>query len=236
MRENSEFDSPMRSAAGKLKHGDIHMGEKEIEANAGWWAYQASRLRRAAKGAGSTAANISEYVGATFIAVLSVWHLHVTITFTGEPTIDTGLTSLALAWVLTVFWRFVFGAPYQMQRDLHACWLKARSKAGRLKSQISPEIARQSPRYLALRIQLNPDTGTLAPVSRIKKELEMLEELSSAVRAGDGEAYYIATDIGEWLLADARRHYGSTTKYHEIQTVVQRALLSIHEAFAKHLK
>lgn len=202
----------------------------------GWWAYQWLRLRLAARGAGSVASNVSEYVAAAFFAVLGVWRLKVTIAFTGDATVDAGLTGLALTWILVVLWRFVFGSPYQMQSGLQNCLLALTQKMERLRGQMSPDIVRRSPRYVVLKDQFHPETGVMAPASRMELGLIKLGEIAEAARGGDAASYYLAAEMGEWILATARKHHGTATpRYAEIRGSIERIMAPVHDDFLKQV-
>jgi hypothetical protein len=100
-----------------------------------------------------------------------------------------------------------------------------------LRMQVNPELITRSPSYIRLHILINPETGTLSPEQSLHCGSEEFNKLFALASEGDLESYYVAASTAEWILANARRYYASSSPYFEIQNYVLEKLDIMHDRF-----
>lgn len=144
-----------------------------------------------------------------------------------------GLAGLLAAAAAVFLYNLVL-APYRIQRDRAEAAEAKLSHAARPPYDIK-QPAETLPLYVLLQGKFDPDVGYLSPHDRVQHGIAQFKELYLRALQGDTEAYVVANAMGGWLSKSARFYYGSTGRFHEIQSFIDACLAELYE-FSRGLK
>lgn len=141
-------------------------------------------------------------------------------------------------------WRFALwtlGAVVALRLLLAPYWLwqEQRDRATQAVAAFAerfsdPPVLQAGAAFVRLKLMLAPGSS-LSPERRLKTAEVEFHRLADRAMRGDAEARHLAPYVAEWLQDAARRYYGSSAGFHEIESAVLVRLEEVSTALTSSL-